>query len=61
MPERRMKHVTVYEVLQDDTVVCSWEMALKKREAENKLENEKRRGGTSKWTIRPVRIQMEQL
>ncbi len=56
----RTKSVTVYEVLQGRTVICSAKMGLTKREAENKVENEVNRFGEIDWSIRPVLVQMEQ-
>lgn len=56
-----MKAKTVYEVLQGRTVICSAQMGLTKWQAENKIDNERRRRlGGNDWSIRPVRVQMEQ-
>ncbi len=64
MSERIMKRATVYEVLQNGTVVCGYKMGLTKREAQNKIENERRLDTgkiKSSWSIKPARVMMEQV
>lgn len=58
--ERILKCATVYEVLQGNVVVCSWRMALSKREANEKMDNERATRGGSDWNIRQRRVMVEQ-